>query len=384
MRYVAGGSEIPYSVYFENQPTATAPAQSVTITDVLNANLDPTSLTLGPITFPNQVITPPSIPLSVAPFTTTVDLRPTTNLLVKISASLNTTAGILTWTFQSLDPTTNQPPTDPLAGFLPPGAEGSVFFTVMPKSTVTTGTVIQNTATVVFDVNPPINTPTWSNTIDNTNPTSHVNPLAATQTTTSFTVSWAGSDVGAGVQDFTVYASDNGGPFTPWQTNTAATSATFTGTVGHSYRFYSIARDLVGNVETSKSTADATTTVTTPPTIQCTGCYFLVGGVRATLAFNVSVVGSGSTFTYNYRTSTQTVQFVSTTTSQISVSGNTATFSGQGKLNGSAGYNFVVTAKDGGGVGSGLDTVAISITGPNNYSYSANGTITGGDIVVRQ
>src|ERR1039457_3318259 len=76
------------------------------------------------------------------------------------------------------------------------GAEGSVFFTVMPKSSVTTGTVIQNAATVVFDVNPPINTPTWSNTIDNTKPTSHVNPLAATQTTTSFTVSWAGTDAG--------------------------------------------------------------------------------------------------------------------------------------------------------------------------------------------
>lgn len=385
MRHVSGNDNLlPYSVYFENQPTASAPAQSVRITDTLTTNLDPTTVTLGPITFPNQVVTPPLIPLSVAPFTTTVDLRPANNLLVKISASLNTTTSILTWTFQSLDPATNQPPADPLAGFLPPGAEGSVFFTVMPKSTVTTGTVIQNTATVIFDVNAPISTPTWSNTIDSTRPISHVNQLAATQTTTSFMVSWAGSDAGAGVQDFTVYASDNGGSFTSWQTNTPATSATFTGTVGHTYRFYSIARDLVGNVEKAKSTAEATTTLIAPPTIQCTGCYFLISGVRATLAFNVASVGTASTFTYNYRTSTQTVQFASTTTSQISVSGNTATFSGQGKLNGVAGYNFTVTAKDGGGVGSGLDTVAIAITGPNNYSYSANATIAGGDIVVKQ
>jgi hypothetical protein len=120
------------------------------------------------------------------------------------------------------------------------------------------------------------------------------------------------------------------------------------------------------------------------PTIQCTGGYFLISGVRATLAFNVASVGSASTFTYNYRTATQTVQFASTTTSQISVNGNIATFSGQGKLNGVAGYNFTVTAKDGGGVGSGLDTVSITITGPNNYSYSANGTVAGGDIVVKQ
>jgi hypothetical protein len=154
--------------------------------------------------------------------------------------------------------------------------------------------------------------------------------------------------------------------------------------VGHTYRFYSIARDLVGNVEISKSTAEATTTLIAPPTIQCTGCYFLISGVRATLAFNVGVLGSGSTFTYNYRTSTQTVQFASTTTSQIAVNGNTATFFGQGKLNGVAGYNFTVTAKDGGGVGSGLDTVSIAITGPSNYSYTANGAIAGGDIVVKQ
>ena len=64
--------------------------------------------------------------------------------------------------------------------------------------------------------------------------------------------------------------------------------------------------------------------------------------------------------------------------------GNTATFSGQGKLNGVAGYSFAVTSKDGGGVGSGLDTVSIAITGPNNYSYSASGAIAGGDIVVKQ
>jgi hypothetical protein len=259
-RFVSGNN-IQYSVYFEDQPTATAPAQAVTVTDKLNTNLDPTTLTLGSITFPNQVVTPPSVPLSVAPFTTTVDLRPNTNLLVKITTSLNPTTSVLTWTFQSLDPATGLPPIDPLAGFLPPGAEGSVFFTVMPKSTVTTGNIIQNTATVVFDNNTPINTPTWSNTIDNTKPTSQVNPLAVTQTAYSFPIQWTGSDVGAGVQDFTIYVSDNSGPFAVWLTNTTATQGTYTGVGGHTYSFYSIARDLVGNIESAKTTAEATTTI---------------------------------------------------------------------------------------------------------------------------
>jgi hypothetical protein len=384
-QYVSGAIPLPYQVDFANLPTATAPAQAVTVSDSLNTNLDLTSLALGPIVFQNHVVTPPAIPLAQSPFTTTVDLRPTTNLLVRISASVDAATNVLTWVFQSLDPTTNQPPTDPLAGFLPPGAEGSVFFTVMPKAGLSTGTVIQNIAAIVFDLNAPINTPTWSNTIDNTNPASHVNPLASTQTTTSFSVSWAGLDLGAGVQDYTVYSSDNSGPFTAWQTNTAATSATFTGVVGHTYRLYSIARDFVNNVESPKFAPEATTTINAASrTIQCTGCYFLINGIRATLAFNIASVGSASTFSYNYRTSNQTVQFANTTTSQIAFNGNSATFSGQGNLNGQTGYSFAVTAKDGGGVGSGLDTVSISITGPNSYSYSANGTIVGGDIILKQ
>jgi hypothetical protein len=53
-----------------------------------------------------------------------------------------------------------------------------------------------------------------------------------------------------------------------FQTNTTARSATFTGQAGHRYAFYSIARDLVGNVQPAKSAAEASTQVvldTTPP-----------------------------------------------------------------------------------------------------------------------
>jgi len=120
----------------------------------------------------------------------------------------------------------------------------------------------------------------------------------------------------------------------------------------------------------------------TPATIQCTGAYFLVQGVRATLSFNVGYTGAVSTFAYNFRTAGQTVQFASATTSQISVTGKTATFSGLGTLNGDLGYNFTVTATDGGAAGSGLDSVSITLTGPNGYSYSVTSAILGGDIVI--
>lgn len=123
---------------------------------------------------------------------------------------------------------------------------------------------------------------------------------------------------------------------------------------------------------------------TVPPTIECTGCYFLTQNRRATLSFDIGYEGSVSTFSYNFRSAIETVQFISTATTEISVSGKSTTFSGQGRLNGQTGYFFSVTAQDGGGPGSKLDTVSISITGPNSYTYVVSGSILGGNIVVIQ
>jgi hypothetical protein len=158
--------------------------------------------------------------------------------------------GIATWRFTSLDPATMLPTEDPLAGFLPPNVnspegQGSVLFTVMPRPNLMAGIEIRNSASFVFDTNAPTLTPEWLNTIDNDEPLSYVGPLPATTASTDSWVEWAGSDIGAGVQDYTVYVSVDGGPFTPFMSNTTDTSATFTGQNGKTYAFYSIARDLV-------------------------------------------------------------------------------------------------------------------------------------------
>jgi hypothetical protein len=269
-QYIAGQTPLRYAVFFGNEPSATAPAQKVVVTDQLNlATDDLASFSLGPIVLPNQLVIPPS---GLSDFSTTADLRPGNNILVALNAHLDKSTGLLTWTFQSLDPASNQPPVDPLAGFLPAAAGGSTFFTVMPKTTVPTDTQVQNHASVVFDTNPSISTPTWLNMIDNDKPQSHVLSLPA-QSPTAITLQWAGTDLGVGVQDFTAYVSDNGGPFTPFLTNTPATSVIFPGQTGHTYSFFSTARDLVGNVEDLKTVAEATTTVVAdaiPPTTVAT------------------------------------------------------------------------------------------------------------------
>jgi 6-phosphogluconolactonase len=92
-------------------------------------------------------------------------------------------------------------------------------------------------------------------------PVSHVAPLPATATSPNFSLQWSGTDTGGpGISNYTIYVSDNAGPFTPWLNQTTATQAWFVGQLTHSYGFYSIARDNAGNVET-KSVADATTYV---------------------------------------------------------------------------------------------------------------------------
>jgi hypothetical protein len=134
----------------------------------------------------------------------------------------------------------------------------------MPKSGLATGTAIQNQAVIVFDTNAPIPTPTWLNTIDKDTPVTHVLPLAATQSSPTFTVQWTGTDAGSGISAYTVFVSDNGGPFTVWLEG-AATSAAYSGQAGHTYGFFAMGADQVGNVEPLKTAAEATTQVGTTP-----------------------------------------------------------------------------------------------------------------------
>lgn len=262
--YVSTDEPLRYGITFENLRSATAPAREVTIQDQLDkTKLDLDSLALGTFGFSNVQTSPLN---GTKSFTTFVDLGTSSNLLVKVEAQLNPTTGLLTWRFSSLDPATGLPPADPLAGFLPPNVnppegEGSVLFTVMPKPALSTGTEIRNKASIVFDNNAPIDTNEWLNTLDGSKPVSQCLPLAATQDAPTFEVSWSGTDEGAGVQDYTVYVSEDGGPATVWLQDTTATSALFTGQRGKSYAFYTVARDLTGNIEDAPPVSDTTTRI---------------------------------------------------------------------------------------------------------------------------
>jgi uncharacterized repeat protein (TIGR01451 family) len=308
-RYVQGAI-LPYEVAFENKAVATAPAQEVVITDQLDtARFDLLTFEVGPITFGETVVIPPP---GRRHFSSDVDLRPAKDLILRVSAGIELDTGTATWRFTSLDPGTMLPTQDPFAGFLPPNlvppqGEGSVLFTVRPKPGLTTGTQIKNEARIVFDENAPIDTPEWLNTIDISKPVSQVLALSPVQAAPTFPVNWSGADLGAGVQDYSIFVSENSGPFATWQANTTATSAIFTGQAGKTYAFYSVARDQAGNQEDVTAVPDATTRVmgdTVAPTTMASvvpppnGASWNMADVTVTLSASDNAGGLGVAETY--------------------------------------------------------------------------------------
>jgi hypothetical protein len=91
-----------------------------------------------------------------------------------------------------------------------------------------------------------------------TNPVSYVSVLPGTASSPNFLVQWSGSDTCSGIRDYTIFVSENGGSFTPWLSQTAATQAWFSGFLSSTYRFFSIARGNDGNQEGMKTVAEAT------------------------------------------------------------------------------------------------------------------------------
>ena len=129
--------------------------------------------------------------------------------------------------------------------------------------------------------------------IDQTLPTSAVAPLPTMAADTTFTVRWSGSDDadGSGLLDYTIYVSDNGGAYAAWLTNTTLTEADYIGESGHSYAFYSVARDNTGNVEAAPAVPDAVTTA--PDTISPTVTRVLVASSAWSSDFLNSLGGVG-------------------------------------------------------------------------------------------
>jgi hypothetical protein len=280
-RIITGREVLPYTIRFENETNATAPAQQVVISDQLNANLDWTTLQWTEIGWGDQLIV---VPPNRQHFETTVPMSMNgTDFDVQVVAAINASSGLAQVTFRSINPATGLPPSVDI-GFLPPEdgtgrGQGHFSYTIRPKADLPTGTQIRNVALISFDNQPVIGTDQVDphnpgagidpakqclNTIDSGIPSSSVAALPP-ESGRAFWVNWSGQDDtgGSGLANYDVYASTNGVDFDPWLLRTTSTTASFIGELGQTYYFACSARDNVGNEAPAPTAPQAFTTVST-------------------------------------------------------------------------------------------------------------------------
>ncbi len=359
-QYIPGTETLNYSVNFANEPSAGASAQNVTATDTIDmSKVDLSTFAFGPVILGNHVYTPVAGATSID---TQLDLRPDVPIVAQINASLNVSSGVITWQFGSLDPTTDQPiSTSSLLGFLPPDTtmpdgEVAVSFSANPAAGLTTGTAINNTARIVFDAQAAMATNTWTNTIDATAPVSAVNVLAPVTNATAVNVSWSGSDVGSGIAAYTIYVSDNGGPFTAWLTGTDATTGVFTGTAGHLYGFYTIATDAAGNVQAGKTVADTSTTLNLAASTTTLGTVAQPVAENTAVTLAAKVVGNPGT---------------AGVPTGLATFYDAMTMIGSGTLDATGAATATVA-----GFGAGGHSISVSYGGDGNYQESSSAPMT--------
>ncbi len=361
--YVSRTAQFPYRINFENDATATAPAQRIVVTNQLSANLDWGTFEFTGFGFGDYNLSPP---FGSQHYENTVLVSVNDDLFnVEFVADLDLQTGLITVVFQSIDPGTQLPP-DVLIGLLPPEdgtgrGKGYIDYVVRPKSSLTNGTEIRNIALIKFDVNDNIATnqvdphdPSKGTdsakealvTIDAVAPQSSVTALPISSLSSDFTVSWAGTDgIGSGIGHYDVFVSVDSGAFQSLLQSTSQTSTFFDGQPGHSYAFYSVASDRVGNQQATPSAAQATT---------------------ATSTFGIDRSGSTVNVTGGSENNVVVISFTSQTTFEITFDSVTEVFD----LNP---YNRIVV--DAGGGNDSL-TVTLSSLADTAILNGKNGSIT--------
>jgi len=196
--YLAAAHPLGYTVRFENDPEATFPAAEVTVTHTLDADLDPATFRPGAVGWDDVVAEPPPGAAEWRERFTPEGAD------IAVDIAVTRDGHDVTWRLSTIDPATGAPPEDPEIGLLPPNVaapegEGFVRFTVEPAGGVADGTVVDAQASIVFDVNEPIVTNTWTNTFDLTPPTSAVTGPESPSATNALAFDLGGFDDVSGV-----------------------------------------------------------------------------------------------------------------------------------------------------------------------------------------
>ncbi|MCS7252646.1 MAG: hypothetical protein RMK18_04520 [Armatimonadota bacterium] len=189
---------------------------------------------------------------------------------VTIEGSLDKATKTIRVRFQGSDP-------DIGLGFLPPNktrpeGEGFFRFSIKPRADAPSGAQITNKATIVFDLEDPMDTNEHVLTLDKEPPNVRTAALPSEQPSPLFPIRWEGSDDASGVREIRIWVSDDGSPFQLLDIlglgeRAIPTEISFKGKFGHEYRFYAIAVDKVGNQQSHPAQPQAITRAGVPPRI---------------------------------------------------------------------------------------------------------------------
>lgn len=247
--------EVFYEIEFENDTAiATAAAHTIVIRDTLDTTLfDPASFAATGVTMGDKSMTLDG----EQQFTKTMDLRTRVNVIAQVTLDYNPKNGVAVWTITSLDPMTMDPTEDANIGALPVNYDGSgagsVSFRIKLRQPLPDGEMIPNRASIIFDYETPIMTPTWVNTIDAVCPHSQITDIE-NQQDTAILIRMTGTDNRSGIWKYEVYATCDTMPEWTKLGETVADSASiFTEFVIKGYNtsceYMSLAVDSAGNRE---------------------------------------------------------------------------------------------------------------------------------------
>lgn len=255
-----------YMIRFENDPLlATGPAQYVEVRHDVDPDINPLSVRLGAFGFGPFLF---DVPENASFYQQRLDLTNELGIYLDVVGGLDVVANQVFWRLETIDPTTGLRPLDLTIGFLPPNdtltndGQGFVTFSALPKSSTVTRDSVSADAIIIFDLNEPITTNLWHNTLDALAPTSALGPLPDTSLSNIIPLVWTGHDDldASGIATYTLFSSADSGPYIPVQEGITDTTVMFEGEYNVHYDFYIIAIDHTGNKEV-KTTGEASTQV---------------------------------------------------------------------------------------------------------------------------
>ncbi|TNF46501.1 MAG: hypothetical protein EP310_00385, partial [Bacteroidetes bacterium] len=211
-------TELPvfnYTIMFENKKEATAPAYRVQIIDTL------------PAVFNAE----------------TVKFLETSHSGANYKWKMERKGNVLKWDIEGIELAPN---------ITPPEGEGFVRFSVEPTAGLPSGTVFENRATIIFDMNPAITTNTWVNITDTEAPVTKMATISYSGGDTQVNITCNSDDNknGSGVGRYELYASVDSSPFVfAGESYDGMFSYKVSDSTKTQYRFYIVASDNVENAE---------------------------------------------------------------------------------------------------------------------------------------